>query len=219
MIINKSSNYEGFTLIELLVVISIISLLSSVVMVNVRSARIKAIDSKYVQELGQLRNAIALYKLQNGVAPLEGQATYLGNPVSGLIITDANFTGGSYVSIDTILAPLVSGNFISKIPHYIGWPFSTNVPNVMYYKYDINHYNYPASPSSVITHCPAIINSGNVDYLPAPKPINAGSIHVNVPSDGYNHNLSLSRSSTCYIKSDGVTANCYPTYQYCVPID
>lgn len=55
-------NKTGFTLIELLVVISIISLLSSVAFSSLTSARSKARDSKRVQSMIQIRNALELYR-------------------------------------------------------------------------------------------------------------------------------------------------------------
>ena len=52
----------GFTLIELLVVISIISLLSSVVLTGLSTARMKARDSKRIQEIVQISRALELYR-------------------------------------------------------------------------------------------------------------------------------------------------------------
>jgi prepilin-type N-terminal cleavage/methylation domain-containing protein len=52
---------KGFTLIELLVVIAIIGILSSVVVVSLNSARMKARDAKRVADLGQIKTALGLY--------------------------------------------------------------------------------------------------------------------------------------------------------------
>lgn len=60
---------KGFTLIELLVVISIISLLSVVILTAVEDNRNKAKDRALVQSAIQLRNALELYKADNGDYP------------------------------------------------------------------------------------------------------------------------------------------------------
>lgn len=57
---------RGFTLIELMVVISIISLLSSVVLASVKSARMKAQDSKVKTQLLSIRNAAGLAMTSSG---------------------------------------------------------------------------------------------------------------------------------------------------------
>ncbi|MES2623199.1 MAG: type II secretion system protein [Patescibacteria group bacterium] len=49
---------KGFTLIELLVVVAIISLLSSVVLASLASARLRARDSAIVQSVNQMRIVI-----------------------------------------------------------------------------------------------------------------------------------------------------------------
>lgn len=71
---------KGFTLIELLVVISIISFLSSIVIGQFNSARSKARDTRRIQDLTQIRNALELYYLENGIYPV-------ANTVSGLNLT------------------------------------------------------------------------------------------------------------------------------------
>lgn len=70
----KLKSRKGFTLIELLVVISIISLLSSVVLSSLGTARARARDAKRMQDLAQINTAIQLYILDNGEAPDTGGA-------------------------------------------------------------------------------------------------------------------------------------------------
>jgi prepilin-type N-terminal cleavage/methylation domain-containing protein len=60
---------RGFTLIELLIVIAIIGVLSSIVMVNVNTARAKARDTQRISDMGQLRIALELYYDSNGTYP------------------------------------------------------------------------------------------------------------------------------------------------------
>lgn len=61
MKIFKIDSYKkGFTLIELLVVVAIISLLSSIVITNLESARIKARNVKRISDVEQIRNALFL---------------------------------------------------------------------------------------------------------------------------------------------------------------
>lgn len=69
---NTKSKNQGFTLIELLVVIAIISLLSSIVMVSLNSARAKARDAQRIATLGQIRTAIELYFDDKGYYPQSG---------------------------------------------------------------------------------------------------------------------------------------------------
>lgn len=57
---NYSRNNKGFTLIELLVVIAIISLLSSVVLASLNSARNKVKDAAIKEEVYQLSSLMAL---------------------------------------------------------------------------------------------------------------------------------------------------------------
>ena len=52
---------KGFTLVELLVVIAIIGILSSVVLVSLNSARVKARDARRVSDLHQIALALENY--------------------------------------------------------------------------------------------------------------------------------------------------------------
>jgi prepilin-type N-terminal cleavage/methylation domain-containing protein len=73
----KNLYQRAFTLIELLVVISIISLITSIALAALQEAREKAIATKYVQGVLQLRNAFELYKASTGIYPNEGTPGYL----------------------------------------------------------------------------------------------------------------------------------------------
>ena len=55
------NNKKGFTLIELLVVIAIIGLLSTLAVVSLSNARLKARDAKRMSDLKQIATAIELY--------------------------------------------------------------------------------------------------------------------------------------------------------------
>ncbi|PSO45775.1 MAG: hypothetical protein BRC25_01020 [Parcubacteria group bacterium SW_6_46_9] len=57
---------SGFTLIELLVVVAIISLLSSVILASLSSARESARDTRRATDFEQLRTAMELYYNDNG---------------------------------------------------------------------------------------------------------------------------------------------------------
>ena len=60
---------HGFTLIELMVVVSIISLLSSIVLAGVNTARVKARDARRKEDLHSIYTALHLYYDTNGYLP------------------------------------------------------------------------------------------------------------------------------------------------------
>lgn len=87
MKISRSS--KGFTLIELLVVISIISLLSSVVLASLNSARAKARDTRRLSDMHQMQVALDMYLNQFGRYPdsdFAGCGTW-DTPGNGTFIT------------------------------------------------------------------------------------------------------------------------------------
>ncbi|MDO8626596.1 MAG: prepilin-type N-terminal cleavage/methylation domain-containing protein [Candidatus Magasanikbacteria bacterium] len=71
-------NKKGFTLIELLVVIAIIGLLSTLAVVALGSARVKARDSKRLSDLKQLQTAFELYYTDQNAYPA-GSGVTLGS--------------------------------------------------------------------------------------------------------------------------------------------
>lgn len=87
---------KGFTLIELLVVIVIISILATLLMVNLVSVRQRGRDTQRKSDLRQIQAALELYRADNGVyaalpscggALVSGSTTYMQkvpcDPLSG----------------------------------------------------------------------------------------------------------------------------------------
>ena len=111
-------NKKGFTLIELLVVIAIIGLLSTLAVVALGSARVKARDSKRLSDLKQTQTALELYYTDNSAYPIAAAAVTLGSgnfaclnasgwaaagcatPFMGNVPADPGSTSYTYTSAD-----------------------------------------------------------------------------------------------------------------------
>ncbi len=65
---------RGFTLIELLVVMAIIAMLASVVLATLTTMQTKSRDTRRLEDVNQLKNALSLYYIDNNGFPLESTA-------------------------------------------------------------------------------------------------------------------------------------------------
>ena len=96
---------KGFTLIELLVVVAIISLLSSVVMVSLNSARGKARDARRVADFRNITVAMELYFDKYGRYPASPNLCCSGGD------------GGTHnQNFESMMGLLVNEKFLSSIP-------------------------------------------------------------------------------------------------------
>jgi type II secretion system protein G len=88
---------RGFTLIELLVVIAIVGLLSTLGVVALGSARLKARDARRVSDLKQIGTSLELYSTDQGIYPIANNLT--------LGVDDARCLNGSGWQGPDCLAP------------------------------------------------------------------------------------------------------------------
>lgn len=80
-------NKKGFTLIELLVVIAIIGLLSTLAVVALGNARLKARDAKRMSDLKQIQTALELYYTDESSYPAAATPISLGSAAAACLGT------------------------------------------------------------------------------------------------------------------------------------
>lgn len=81
---NLTISKKGFTIIELLVVISIIGLLSSIVLVSINTARMKAYDARRIMDINSIRTALSMFYLQYNRYPMNYNDHGAFNPVGDI---------------------------------------------------------------------------------------------------------------------------------------
>ena len=191
----STHNKKGFTLVELLVVISIISLLSSLILAAVVSAKEKAKISGFVQNLQQFQIALENYKSSTGAYPGEGEWGIYGYN---------GWTGGQYYLSCAGTGP--SGNSFWVPPSvqpvdYSDWNSPTTCPTASIYA-GLNTMQIQTSqtfPYTTYVNQPAFFpkylstaptppgNSGNMlvyQSVPLPDSITQMEIDYGNPSGG-----------------------------------
>ena len=146
---------HGFTLIELLTVVAIIGILTTVVSVNLNSARAQARDARREADVGAIQSAIELYMNANGGAVLattgeihsndsanwssaasgHGKLIDPGGYLSSIPLDPTNSatlfysysgTGTTYY-VDTKLEARASGANATVSSSTLGWPYVTGM--------------------------------------------------------------------------------------------
>ncbi|MBI2552533.1 prepilin-type N-terminal cleavage/methylation domain-containing protein [Candidatus Uhrbacteria bacterium] len=105
-------NRRGFTLIELLVVIAIIGILSTLAVVSLGNARVRARDSKRVADIRNTQTALEIYYTDRTAYPAAATsgACVPGTTLEGCCLENAA-TGGGW------LATCTSANRLITVPN------------------------------------------------------------------------------------------------------
>lgn len=160
----KSLHPRGFTLVELLVVISIISLLASIVLTSVNSARAKARDARRLTDMKTMQTALEFYYDQFGQYPDSDNAGCGGWDTPG---------NGSFIT------PLVSSGFL---PGNILDPRTNDTCG------NYRYYRYPAGSAGCDANRGAFYILGVVDMETSGNPY-PGSAGFSCPSRNWQGEL------------------------------
>jgi prepilin-type N-terminal cleavage/methylation domain-containing protein len=148
---------NGFTLMELLLSVAIISLLASVVLSSLSSARKSARDMSRASEFDEFRKAFQAYITDNKGYP--GDQDNRGVRVSpDCAMTDvyADLADGGYLSrmpSDPVDDPEACGrNYDSRLPedgYFYGWDSRNPVGDLTIYCFSINRFESGSVPESL----------------------------------------------------------------------
>ena len=126
------NNKFGFTLIEILVVVSIIGVLSSITISSFATAQAKARDTRRMQDLKQIGNALNMYYNDNGQYPQTGGYwLYSSDSIGWGKLRDALVP--KYIS-KLPVDPINEGIFITSNPSY---SYLYAILNSSYSDYDL----------------------------------------------------------------------------------
>ncbi|TSC77748.1 MAG: putative General secretion pathway protein GspG [Parcubacteria group bacterium Gr01-1014_33] len=134
----------GFTLIELLVVIAIISVLASVVLASVNSARAKARDARRLSDMKQIQLALQLFYDTNNRYPSVAES----GDDPGLAGWRVSFLPNFLAALTPTYMPIIPGDPINSGPpvsdgNPFGSMFNSRPDGTFFYMY----YNYGAGSS------------------------------------------------------------------------
>ncbi|MDO8554951.1 MAG: type II secretion system protein [bacterium] len=157
----KTKFRTGFTLIELLVVIAIISLLSSVVLASLNSARAKARDARKIADFKNISTALQMFYDSNGRMP--------NNPTPGTEVCDDNLPNYSIA-----MGELISGGFLSSIPRSPGG-----------YRYCYYNYSAGSSPGALMVTVLETVPDTTTGISPSCRPWEIGQNWCDKSSSKY----------------------------------
>lgn len=140
----QRNNHNGFTLIEILVAATILAVLAAIGFVSYASINQRSRDSKRKSDIEQVRQALEMYRSDNGYYPATGSGSW----------TDAS--GLSSVLVSTYLPAIPSD---PKSPDQVYRYQATNATGGNYYGYCVSALLESENPSDTCT--PDTVNSHN----------------------------------------------------------